>query len=71
VRSLSAVAVVEASSVGAGLDVARLRAGRDGGVAVAGSFATASEARAALGLAEVVTAEARRAWLAGGGLERA
>jgi dihydrofolate synthase/folylpolyglutamate synthase len=69
-RALSTVPVEVGSSVGAGLELARARAGRDGGVAVAGSFATASEARAALGLAGVVTAEARRAWLAGGGLER-
>jgi dihydrofolate synthase / folylpolyglutamate synthase len=71
VRSLSPVEVEQASSVVAALERARARAGRAGGVAVAGSFATASEARAALGLADVVTAGARRAWLAGGGLERA
>jgi dihydrofolate synthase/folylpolyglutamate synthase len=68
-QRLSAVHVVQASSVGAAVGLARARAGPDGAVAVAGSFATASEARAALGLAGVVTAEARQAWLHGGGLE--
>jgi folylpolyglutamate synthase/dihydropteroate synthase len=61
--------VVQASSVGAAIELARVEAGRDGAVAVAGSFATASEARVALGLADIVTAEARRAWLRRGGLE--
>jgi hypothetical protein len=56
--------------VAAALDLARARAGRAGGVAVAGSFATASEARAVLGLENVVTSEARQAWLAAGGLDR-
>jgi dihydrofolate synthase / folylpolyglutamate synthase len=69
-RSLSAIPVEEASSVRAAMDVASARAGQDGAVAVAGSFATASEARAALGLADVLTSEARRAWLASGGLTR-
>jgi dihydrofolate synthase/folylpolyglutamate synthase len=63
------VQVEQASSVAAALDLAKSRAGRDGGVAVAGSFATASEARATLGLEAVVTAEGRQAWLAAGGLE--
>src|SRR5262249_19648516 len=62
------VEVEQASSVAAALDLARAMAGRDGGVAVAGSFATASEARAALGLEAVVTSEARQSWLAAGGL---
>jgi dihydrofolate synthase/folylpolyglutamate synthase len=64
------VEVEQASSVAAALDLARARAGRAGGVAVAGSFATASEARAVLGLENVVTSEARQAWLAAGGLDR-
>jgi dihydrofolate synthase/folylpolyglutamate synthase len=64
------VEIERASSVAAAIGLARLRAGRSGAVAVAGSFATASEARVALGLADVVTADARRAWLQGGGLER-
>jgi len=67
-RAVAAVPVEEAPSTGAALELARARAGPAGGVAVAGSFTTASEARAALGLAQVVTADARRAWLAGGGL---
>jgi dihydrofolate synthase/folylpolyglutamate synthase len=72
-RSLSSagaqhVEVEQASSVAAALDLSRARAGRVGGVAVAGSFATASEARATLGLESVVTVEARQAWLAAGGL---
>lgn len=67
-RSLSAIHVEQASSVQSALDLAISRAGQDGAVAVAGSFATASEARAALGLADVVTAEAHRAWLASGAL---
>jgi dihydrofolate synthase/folylpolyglutamate synthase len=66
---LSGVEVLRAPSVGAAIDLARSEVGRDGAVAVAGSFATASEARSALGLAEVVTSEARRAWLRDGGLE--
>ena len=61
--------ILLASSVGAAIELARGEAGMDGAVAVAGSFATASEARAALGLDGVVTAEARRAWIRGGGLE--
>jgi dihydrofolate synthase / folylpolyglutamate synthase len=62
--------VVRASSVSAGIELARRLAGRDGAVAVAGSFATASEAREALGLGQVLTGKARRAWLRAGGLER-
>lgn len=69
-RKLSDVEVVTGSSVGAAIEMARTRAGRDGAAVIAGSFATASEARAALGLEDVVTADARRAWLRGGGLER-
>ncbi|MFN8635920.1 MAG: cyanophycin synthetase [Chloroflexota bacterium] len=68
-RAVSGIEVARASSVAAAVELARERAGRDGAVAVAGSFATASEAREALGLAEVVTGEARRAWLRAGGLE--
>ena len=68
-RKVSTAEVVVGSSVGAAIELARLRAGRDGAVAVAGSFATASEARSSLGLEGVVTAEARRAWIRGGGLE--
>lgn len=67
---LSDVAVERASSVGAAIERAQQLAGEAGAVAVAGSFATATEARVALGLAEVVTPEARRAWLRDGGLER-
>jgi dihydrofolate synthase/folylpolyglutamate synthase len=67
---LSDVAVERASSVGAGIDLAQQLAGADGGVAVAGSFATATEARVALGLSEIVTPDARRAWLKDDGLER-
>jgi len=69
-RNVGDAEVVVGTSVGAAIVKARARAGRDGAVVVAGSFATASEARAALGLESVVTAEARRAWLRGGGLER-
>jgi dihydrofolate synthase/folylpolyglutamate synthase len=68
-RKVADLEVVVASSVGAGIKAARRRAGKDGAVAVSGSFATASEARVALGLEGVVTAESRRAWLRGGGLE--
>lgn len=68
IGSLSTIGVEQASSVRAALDLAQSRAGPDGAVAVAGSFATASEARAALGLAEVVTSEARQTWVAVGGL---
>jgi dihydrofolate synthase/folylpolyglutamate synthase len=68
-RRVSAVEVERGSSVGRAIELARARAGRGGAVVVAGSFATASEARVALGLAEVVTAEARRAWVLDGGLE--
>lgn len=68
-RRIGNAEVVMASSVGSALELARIEAGRDGAVAVAGSFATASEARVALGLETIVTAEARRAWLRGGGLE--
>lgn len=67
-RELSTIPVEQASSVRAALDLAVARAGQDGAVAVAGSFATASEARATLGLADVVTSEARQAWLASGAL---
>jgi dihydrofolate synthase/folylpolyglutamate synthase len=67
---LSDVAVERASSVGSGIELAQQLAGADGGVAVAGSFATATEARVALGLSEIVTPDARRAWLMDGGLER-
>lgn len=67
---LSDVAVERASSVGAGIERARQLVGEAGAVAVAGSFATATEARVALGLGEVVTPDARRAWLRDGGLER-
>ena len=50
---------------GRGARSGQAEAGRDGAVAVAGSFATASEARAALGLAEVVTPRRdRRGWRA-------
>jgi dihydrofolate synthase/folylpolyglutamate synthase len=69
-RAISAVEIERASSVAAAIEMARERAGRDGGVAVAGSFATASEARDALGLRGVLTAEERRAWLDAGGLAR-
>jgi dihydrofolate synthase/folylpolyglutamate synthase len=69
-RRIGGVEVVVASSVAAAVEQARRRAGGLGGVAIAGSFATASEARAALGLAGIVTVEARQAWLRGGGLER-
>jgi folylpolyglutamate synthase/dihydropteroate synthase len=68
-RKVSGVEVAQASSVGAAIELARMWAGKDGAVAVAGSFATASEARATLGLEEVVTADARQAWLRGVGLE--
>jgi folylpolyglutamate synthase/dihydropteroate synthase len=70
-RRIAGVEVAVASSVAAAIEQARRRAGEFGGVAVAGSFATASEARAALGLAGIVTVEARQAWLRGGGLEQA
>lgn len=68
-RKVSAVEVVQASSVGAAIELAREWAGKAGAVVVAGSFATASEARVALGLDGVVTAEARQAWLRAGGLD--
>jgi len=68
-RSIGGPEVLVASSVAAGIERARAEARRDGAVVVAGSFATATEARVALGLAGVVTAEARRAWIGGGGLE--
>lgn len=67
--ALAALPVETAPSVTAAVRQARERVGRDGGVVVAGSFATAAEARAALGLADVLTAEERRAWVAAGGLE--
>jgi len=70
VRALAPIEPVRMSSVGAGIEAARQRAGRDGAVIVAGSFATATEARAALGLEHVVTGAARRAWLRDGGLEQ-
>ncbi|MGE3908434.1 MAG: folylpolyglutamate synthase/dihydrofolate synthase family protein [Chloroflexota bacterium] len=68
-HQIGGVVVERASSVGAGLTLAQRRSGRDGAVVVAGSFATASEAREALGLSEVVTPAARRRWLRAGGLE--
>jgi dihydrofolate synthase/folylpolyglutamate synthase len=68
-RAVSSAPVEQASSVAVALERAVERAGQAGGVVVAGSFTTASEARAALGLSEVVTAEAHRVWLAGGGLD--
>ena len=68
-RKVGGAEVALASSVGAAIDLARVEAGRDGAVVVSGSFATASEARTALGLEEVVTSEARRAWLRSNGLE--
>ncbi|MCC7366832.1 MAG: bifunctional folylpolyglutamate synthase/dihydrofolate synthase [Chloroflexi bacterium] len=61
--------VKRSSSVAAGIAQARKLAGPDGAVVVTGSFATASEARASLGLAGVVTGAARQAWLRAGGLE--
>jgi dihydrofolate synthase/folylpolyglutamate synthase len=67
---LSDVPVERASSVSAGIELARQLAGRRGAVAVAGSFATASEAREALGLGAVLTGDDRQAWLRAGGLER-
>ena len=70
VRRQSHVPVTVATSVSAGIALAREAAGRGGGVAVTGSFATASEAREALGLTDVVTADARRSWIRDGGLER-
>ena len=66
---VSSVDVAQASSVGAAIELAREWVGKDGAVVVAGSFATAAEARAALGLDGVVTAEGREAWLRAGGLE--
>src|SRR5262249_5823923 len=60
---LSHAPVLKASSVGGAIELARGEVGREGAIVVAGSFATASEARAALGLSEVVTAEGRQAWL--------
>lgn len=70
VRAIAPLEPLRASSVGAALALARTRAGRDGAVVVAGSFATAGEARAALRLEGVVTGPARRAWLRDGGLDR-
>jgi dihydrofolate synthase/folylpolyglutamate synthase len=70
VRSLAPIDPVRASSVRAAIEMARTHAGRDGAVVVAGSFATATEARAALGLQDVVTGAARRAWLRDGNLEQ-
>jgi dihydrofolate synthase/folylpolyglutamate synthase len=69
-RKIGEAVVVSSSSVSAAVDLARHEAGRDGAVVVSGSFATASEARVALGLEGVVTAEERRAWIRAGGLER-
>jgi dihydrofolate synthase/folylpolyglutamate synthase len=67
-QRLSSLPVIQSPSVGAAVETARERAGVDGAVVVAGSFATASEARAALGLAGVTTADERQAWVRGGGL---
>ena len=67
---ISGIEIERASSVGAGIELAQEQAGRYGAIAVAGSFATATEARVALGLADVGTAAARREALRGGGLER-
>jgi dihydrofolate synthase/folylpolyglutamate synthase len=68
-REIADLQVVVESSVGTGIEVARRVVGRDGAVVVAGSFATATEAREAFGLEQVVTAEQRRAWLRAGGLD--
>lgn len=68
-RRIGGPEILRASSVAAAVGLAREEAGKDGAVAVSGSFATASEARAALGLDGIVTAEARRAWVRSGGLE--
>jgi folylpolyglutamate synthase/dihydropteroate synthase len=54
-RAVSDRPVDVALSVAAALEQASALAGPDGGVVVAGSFVTASEARAALGLADVLT----------------
>jgi folylpolyglutamate synthase/dihydropteroate synthase len=62
-RSVSVLPVEESATVAAAVERARERAGPDGGIAVAGSFVTAAEARAALGLSKVLTYEDHRAWL--------
>lgn len=56
-RAVTDVPVEEAPSVAAAVERARERAGSDGAVVVAGSFVTAAEARAALGLEGVLTYE--------------
>ena len=65
-RTISDVSVEVADSVSEALRLARAAADDRDDVVVTGSFVTASEARAALGLSDVLTYEDRARWLSQG-----